>query len=135
MVDIAPLNYERWAVIVSPLQVQEVQGGGYAVPLRHPEGLVQVGASLSRLDSRKKESLIEQKVPPPEQRHKVSRSKPQPPPPLPIKSHPPDCLLRQPLPMAAIASARNQTVVIPGKVIGLYTPPEVAFVPSMRVSG
>jgi len=132
MNDIAPLNYERWAVIVSPLLVPDAPEGGYAVPLRHPEGLVQVGASLGRLDSRKKESLIEQTFQPVGVRRKVPERKPAPP---PATSHPPEWVLRQPLPMGTLASARNDSVVDIRKAIEAYAPRQPTPDPSVRVSG
>ncbi len=134
MVDVAPLNYERWAVIVSPLEVPGAQGGMYAVPLRHLEQLTQVSASLDNVDSRKKESLVEQAVKPPEARRKVPKPKPAPPP-SPTTSHPAEWLLRQPLPMEVLASARNQSALDPRKITELYRPPESTPGSNVRVSG
>ena len=58
MVDVAPLNYERWAVIVSPIQASDVRGVRPTYDARHIEQLIQLAPSLNNVDSRKKESLI-----------------------------------------------------------------------------
>ena len=131
---IAPFNYERWAVMVSPLLVPDVVGVKSAFGLRHDEQLTQVSASLGQLDSRKKESLIEQEVPPPPSQRNATKTQ-SPPPPLPTTSHPAEWLLRQPLPMAVIASARGQSAPDPRKITQLYTPPDSPPGSSVRISG
>ncbi|MDA1090349.1 MAG: hypothetical protein O3A85_08575 [Proteobacteria bacterium] len=134
MNDIAPLNYERWAVVVSPLLVPEAQEVKSAFGSRQTEQLVQVGASLGRLDTRKKESLIEQSLRQPEQRSRIPGFKPPRSPP-PTTSHPSEWLLRQPLPMAAIASARNQSAPALRTILKLYTPPALPVVHRVRLDG
>ena len=78
MAEIAPLNYERWAVIVSPLLVHDAPYVTPASGARHAEQLTQVSASLNRLDSRTKESLIEQNIRPPDARRKAPQREPEP---------------------------------------------------------
>lgn len=134
MADIAPLNYERWAVIVSPLEVAAVQEGGYVVPLRHPEGLVQLGASMSSVDSRSKESLVEKTLGPEKAPQKISKSKSAPPPAPPV-SNPTDMVLSQPLPMEVIASAREQPVPNRNEVLASYVPVQEPSAPVIRVTG
>lgn len=131
VVPIAPNNYERWMVIHSPLLVAEAGAGG-RWGFRHTEGLVEVGASLSRLDSRNKESLIEQSLQPGKRPRKVFNSKPQAP---LMTSHPGEWVLRQPLPMATLVRARGHEAVDPRKVTGLYTHAEPAAPTRVRLSG
>jgi len=128
----APLNYERWAVMVSPLHGIEAPGVVPGFGARQAEELTQVSAATSRLDSRKKESLIEQTIRPGKVRRKILKRKSAPP---PLTSHPAGWALSQPLPDGIYASARNPLTVDPRKVTELYKHPEPARVPSVRISG
>ena len=132
MVDIAPLNYERWAVIVNPLQAPDTRGERAPAEARHTEQLIQVSPSLNRLDTRKKASLIEQTLMPAAVRRKIIERKPVA---SPVTSHPAGWVLRQPLPIEIFTSAGDQPAPDPGKVIELYTPPEIPPGPGVRLSG
>lgn len=132
MFDIAPLNYERWAVIVSPLQVFDAWDVKPASPSRHAEQLTQVSATLSRLDSRTKESLIEQSIQPAKLRRKILKRKPEPP---SITSHAAEWLLSLPFPNGIFNSARNQPALDPRKITELYKHPENTRGPAVRISG
>ncbi|MBC8339524.1 MAG: hypothetical protein ISR51_00175 [Rhodospirillales bacterium] len=134
MAEVAPLNYERWALIVSPMVTQ----GGLGVPpgyeARHTEQLVQISPSLGRLDSRARESLVEQTLKPPESHRKakgLERKRPAP----PLTSHPAGLVLRQPLPREIFTSAGNLPVPLPQTVAELYTPPETPHHASVDVTG
>ena len=132
MAEIAPLNYERWAVIVNPLPAPDTWGERAPAVARHTEQLVQVSPSLNRLDTRKKESLIEQTLKPAAVRRKILERKPVA---SPVTSHPAGWVLRQPLPIKIFTSAGDQPAPDPGKVIELYTPPEIPPGPGVRLSG
>ncbi len=132
MAEIAPLNYERWAVIVSPLQGAEAPGVLPASGARHAEQLAQVSASLNRMDSRTKESLIEQSFQPEIVRRKISKPKSEPP---SITPHTAKWVLLQPLPNEIFASARDQPALDPRKVTELYKHPEITPGPTVRISG
>jgi len=106
--------------------------------LRNPEWLVEIGAPLSRLDSCKNDSLVEQQVQPPHSQRlaaKAAAQKSHPPPSPPTTSHPPEWLLRQPLPMAAIASARGRSAPLPREILQRYVPPSLPVAPSVRMDG
>ena len=118
MVDVAPLNYERWAVIVSPIQASDVRGVRPTYDARHIEQLIQLAPSLNNVDSRKKESLIEQTLKSPDVRQKFPKPKPEAP---PVTSHPAGLVLRQPLPIGVFTSALDQAAPDPRKVTELYT--------------
>jgi len=121
MAEIAPLNYERWAVIVSPMVTQGALNVRPPGEARHTEQLIQIAPSLGRLDSRKHESLIEQTLRPAEARRRLIERKRVAP---PVTSHPGGLRLRQPLPREALDSAGNLPVPDSQTVTQLYTPPE-----------
>ncbi len=132
MAEIAPLTYERWAVIVSPLQGGEAPGVLPGSGARNAEQLTQVSASLNRLDSRTKESLIEQSIQPVKVRRKIPKPKSEPP---SITSHTAEWVLLQPLPNEIFNSDRNQPVLDPRKITELYKHPEPTPGPAVRISG
>ena len=132
MVDIAPLNYERWAVIVSPLLVSDAREVKPTTASRHAEQLTQVSAALSHLDSRKKEGLIEQNIQPMVLRRKTLERNSEPP---LTESHPAEWLLLLPLPNGIFNSARNQPALDPRKITELYDHPETTRGPAVRISG
>ncbi len=130
--NIAPLNYERWAVVVSPLHGLEAAGALPGSGVRHTEQLTQVSASLSHLDSRKKEGSIEQNIRSADMRRKAPKRNPAP---SPVRSHPGGWVLSQPLPDGIFTAARNLTAPNPGKVVELYKRPEPAPAATLRVFG
>jgi len=132
MAEIAPLNYERWAVMFSPLWVHGAPNATPASGARHAEQLTQVSASLNRLDSRTKESLIEQSIQPMVMRRKIPKRESEPP---SITSHPAEWVLLQPLPNEIFTSARNQPALDPRKITELYKQPETTLGPAVRISG
>ncbi len=132
MSEIAPLNYERWAVVISPLVVSDPPGVLPGSGARHAEQLTQVGASLNRLDTRKKESLIEQSIQPVELRRKILKRKSEPP---SITSHPAEWVLLQPRPNEIFNSDRNQPALGARKIVELYEHPDPTPVPAVRISG
>ena len=132
MAEIAPLNYERWAVMFSPLWVHGAPNVTPASGTRHAEQLTQVSASLNRLDSRTNESLIEQSIQPMVMRRKIPKRESEP---LSITSHTGGWVLLQPLPNGIFNVAQNQPALDPRKVTELYKQPETTLGPAVRISG
>jgi len=132
MFDIAPPDYERWAVVVSPLQVPEYRDVTATSALRHTELLAQVSASLSHLDSRKKEGLAEQDVQSATlTRNTLKRSSEHP----STKSYSAKWGLLQPLPVGIYNTALNQSTLEPQKISKLYKSPETTRGLAVRISG
>ena len=133
MAEIAPLNYERWAVIVNPMLAPDTGGVRPSYEARHVEQLIQLAPSLNNVETRKKESLIEQTLKPTEGRRRILVNKPEGP---PVTSHPVGMVLRQPLPGEIFTSAGEELPSPdPQSVTVLYAPPEITLHPSVDVIG
>ncbi len=132
MAEIAPLNYERWAVVVSPLQVSDAPEAKPTTASRHAEQLAQVSAAPSRLGSRPGEGSIGQNNQPVGLRPKTLERHSEPP---VAESQPAEWVLLQPLPNGIFNAARNQPALDPRKITELYKHPEPTPGPSVRISG
>ncbi len=132
MFDIAPLNYERWAVMVSPLLVDSAPDVKPASAARLAEQLAQLSVSPRLLGSRTGEGLIEQNIHPMELRRKSLERNSEP----PLNGQPPaEWLLLLPLPNGIFNSAPSQPASDPGKVMELYKRSEPTRGPAVRISG
>lgn len=132
MFDIAPLNYERWAVMVSPLLVDSAPDVKSIAAARHAEEFTQLSASPRTLGSPIGEGLTEPDIRPEELRRKTLKRESEP---ASITSHPAEWLLVQPFPSGIFNSAPNQPALDPGKVTELYKHPEPTRGPAVRISG
>lgn len=121
MAEIAPLNYERWAVMVSPLLVPDAQNAKSTAASRHAEQLTQVSAAPSRLGSRTDEGSIGQNNQPVGLRRKTLDRRSESP---ATESRPAERLLSLPLPNGIFNTAQNQPALDPRKVTELYEHPE-----------
>ncbi len=132
MFDIAPLNYERWAVMVSPLLVDSTPDAKPASAARHAEQTAQLSVSPRLLGSRTGEGLIEQKIRPMEVPRKSLERNSEP----PLNGQPPgEWLVILPLPNGIFNSAPSQPALDPAKVTELYKHSEPTRGPAVRISG
>jgi len=132
MLDIAPLNYERWAVVVSPLQVPGGQHGESSPPLRQTERLGQVNASLSGTSSRAGEGLREPVSRSMELRQETHKRDPAP----PLNgSYPTDFNWFFLLPDGIRNLMQDRPALDPRKVTGLYDHPESVRGATVSISG
>jgi len=129
---IAPLDYERWAVLVNPLLVPGGQHGESGPSPRQAEQLGQVNASLSSTSSRAGEGL----------REPVSRStglrqetqKREPAPPL-NGPHPTDFNWFFLLPNGSRGLMQDLSAPVSRIVAGLYDHPKTTRGATVSVSG
>ncbi len=132
MLIIAPLDYERYAVLVSPLLVPGAQHAEAKPPPRRTEQLGPVNAALSGTGSRTGEGMREPVSRPMGLRRKTLELDQER---LLNGPHPADLSLLFPLPNEIFNSARNQPALDPRKVTELYKHPETTRGSSVRISG
>ena len=132
MLNIAPLDYERWAVLVSPLLVPGAPHVEAKPPPRHAEHLGPVSAALSGTGSRAGEGLREPVSRLMGLRRKtLERDQARP----LNEPHPTDLSLLFPLPNGIFNSAQNQPAIDPRIVMELYDHPENTRGTTVRISG
>ncbi|NQV84559.1 MAG: hypothetical protein HQ494_12135 [Rhodospirillales bacterium] len=132
MLNIAPLNYERWAVIVSPLQGQGAEHVEAQSSPRQVEQTGPVSAALSGTSSGAGETLRESDSRELEVRRNSFNRNPE----HPLnRPHPTDLSLLFQLPIEILNSLRNKPTLDPRTVTGLYDRPENKRGTTVSVSG
>ncbi len=128
---VAPLSYERYAVLVSPLLVPDVLPVTAKPPSRQVEQLAPVNPTSRRAGSHPEAVLkksISQTVDVPQSSPVQSRTRPLHGPPLP------DARNFLSLPVHSVGSMRDQTIPDPRKLVRLYEHPENPRAIAMNIS-
>ncbi|NQV43757.1 MAG: hypothetical protein HQ501_02550 [Rhodospirillales bacterium] len=128
---IAPLSYERYAVLISPLLVADVLPTTAKPPPRQVEQLSPVNPTSRRSGSHPEEVLkkpISQAVNVPQSSPVQSRTRPLHGPP------PPDARNFLSLPVHSVGSMRGQAIADPRKLVRLYEHPEITRAIAMSIS-
>ncbi|MFQ5763392.1 MAG: hypothetical protein ACE5GT_00545 [Rhodospirillales bacterium] len=132
MSEIAPLDYERWAVLVSPLLAPGAAYVEAKQPPRHAEQLGPVSAALNRPGSRAGEGLNGSDSRPMELGPKTLERDPE----HPLNGpHPTDLNWFFQLPSGVRDSMQNQPALDPQKVTERYEFPEKPRGATVRLSG
>lgn len=129
---IAPLDYERYAVLVNPLLAPGAEHTEAHPPTRQTEQPGPVNAALSGTSSRAGEGLREPVSRPMEVRRKSFERGPEPP---LNEPYPTDLNWFFQLPSGVRESAQGRPVLDPWIVTGLYDHPETPRGATLSVSG
>ena len=132
MMNIAPLDYERYAVLVNPLSVPDAAHVDANPPPRRIEQIAQVSTKLSRPDSRAGEELKGHGSRPTDLRRKLTEHDPGHPLNAP---HPTDLNWLYQIPNEAGKSIQDQPTIAPLTVVELYDRPGKTRGATVRISG